>query len=75
MLCLMRVINTELEVLGYQTTGVQTPLKLYLLSTSKQTPLQKFQLLQSKVDCDIKACHHIITNTNHITVFLSTSNI
>ena len=75
MLCLMRVINTELEVLGYQTTGVQTPLKLYLLSTSKQTPLQKFQLLQSKVDCDIKAFHHIITNTNHITVFLSTSNI
>ena len=48
MLCLMRVINTELEVLGYQTTGVQTPLKLYLLSTSKQTPLQNFSYFNQR---------------------------
>ena len=51
MLCLMRVTNTELEVLGYQTTGVQTPPKLYLLShvsASKQTPLQNFSYFNQR---------------------------
>ena len=32
MLCLMRVINTALEVNGYQITGVQTSPKLNLVS-------------------------------------------
>ena len=49
MLCLMRVINTELEVLGYQTMGVRTPPKLYLyLSASKQTPLQNFSYFNQR---------------------------
>ena len=48
MLCLMRLINTELEVLGYQTTGVRTPPKLYLLSASKQTPLQNFSYFNQR---------------------------
>ena len=26
---------------------------------------------QSKVDCDIKVCHHMITKTNHIYVILN----